>query len=295
MAKMHTDEADIDEDLVQRLLRAQFPQWANLPIRRLVSGGTVNAIYRVGTELTVRLPLTASGAEGLAQEALWLPRLAPVVRVSIPTVVGTGEPGEGYPWAWSIHQWIEGDVLVEGRVAESELLARDLAAFVTDIRKADPYHAPPAYRGAPLATADAGTRAAIEVLGRTDEPFDADAALAAWEAALAAPTWSGAQYWTHSDLMPSNLLVADDRLVAVLDFETAGIGDPAIDLIPAWNLLPPSARRTFRDRVDVDDDTWARGRGWALSMAVIQLPYYRNTNPVISTNARYVINQVLAD
>lgn len=294
MAKMHADEADIDADLVRRLLRAQFPQWAGLAVRRLASGGTVNAIYRVGSGLTVRLPLTAGGSEGLDDEARWLSRLAPLMPVTIPTVVGIGEPGEGYPWRWAVHRWIDGDVLVEGQVKEPDLLARDLAAFATTMRKVELDGGPPAHRGAPLATADADTRSAIETLRRTDDSFDADAAVVAWESALAAEPWSAAPCWTHSDLMPSNLLAVDDRLVAVLDFGTAGLGDPATDLIPAWNLLPGSARRTFRDHVDVDDHTWERGRGWALSMAVIQLPYYRDTNPVISANARYVIDQILA-
>ncbi|MFJ8671991.1 aminoglycoside phosphotransferase family protein [Streptomyces sp. NPDC093589] len=294
MAKMHADEAETDADLVQRLLSAQFPQWAGLPIRRLPSGGTVNAIYRVGTELTVRLPLTATGTEVLDREARCLEQLAPLVPVVIPAVAGIGVASEDFPSAWAVHRWIDGEVLVEGRVAAPERLARDLAAFVTALHKVDLDGGAPAHRGAPLVTADTETRTAIEDLRLTDEPFDADAALAAWEAALAVPAWPAALRWIHSDLMPSNLLVVDDRLAAVLDFSTVGTGDPAADLIPAWNLLPPSARQVFRDCVDVDDDTWARGRGWALSMAVTQLPYYRHTNPVISANARYVIGQILA-
>ncbi|MFF4104208.1 aminoglycoside phosphotransferase family protein [Streptomyces sp. NPDC001903] len=291
---MHADEAHTDEDLVLRLLRGQFPQWADLPVRRLESGGTVNAIYRVGTELTVRLPLTAGGAGTLEREAHWLPRLAPLVPVPVPEVVGLGEAAEGYPWGWAVHRWIDGEVLVEGRAQEPERLARDLAAFVTAMSAAELGAGPRAHRGRPLGAADAETRAAIEELRHTDEPFDADAALAAWEEALAAPGWSGEPRWIHSDLMPSNLLGTGGRLAAVIDFGTAGLGDPAVDLIPAWNLLPSAARRVFREEVDADDAAWARGRGWALSMAVVQLPYYRRTNPVISANARYVIRQVLA-
>ncbi|MEU6895937.1 aminoglycoside phosphotransferase family protein [Streptomyces sp. NPDC046557] len=290
---MHADEAQTDEDLVRRLLRGQFPQWADLPVRRLESGGTVNAIYRVGTDLTVRLPLTAGGAGTLEQEAHWLPRIASLVPVPVPEVVGLGEAAEGYPWGWAVHRWIDGEVLVEGRGEDPRQLARDLAGFVTALRGAELGAGPPAHRGEPLAAADAETRAAIEELRHTDEPFDAEAALAAWEEALAAPGWSGKPRWIHSDLMPSNLLGAGGRLAAVIDFGTAGLGDPAVDLIPAWNLLPSAARQVFREAVDTDDASWARGRGWALSMAVIQLPYYRKTNPVISANARYVIRQVL--
>ncbi|TYK53182.1 aminoglycoside phosphotransferase family protein [Actinomadura decatromicini] len=291
---MHDDEVDIDADLVERLIRGQFPEWADLPVRRLDSGGTVNAIYRLGGTLTVRLPLTAGGVKALRWERRWLDRLAPALPVAIPSLVAEGRPAGGYPFAWSVHRWIPGETPVEGRLTEAEPLARDLAAFVTALRRVGAAGAPTAHRGGPLADLDAATRDAIEDLRRTDEPFDADAALATWEAALAAPPWSDAPQWVHADLMPSNLLVARGRLTAVLDFSTGGVGDPACDLIPAWNLLPAPARRVFRDEVGLDDAAWTRGRGRALSMALIQLPYYRATNHVISANARHVIRETCA-
>ena len=288
---MHADEATTDAELVRRLLRGQFPQWADLPIERLASGGTVNAVYRLGDRLSVRLPLTAGGVDDLDWEARWLPLLAPRLPVAIPTVVAGGGPAEGYPHPWAVHEWIDGTTPVEGRVAEPELLAHDLAAFVSALRGVSLPDGPAAYRGGSLAAEDGETRDAIEALRHTDEPFDADAAIAAWEDALDAPEWTGAPCWVHSDLMPSNMLVTADRLTAVIDFSTAGVGDPACDLIPAWNLLPAPARESFRDAVGIDDATWRRGRGWALSMALIQLPYYRRTNPIISANARHVIEE----
>lgn len=290
---MHADEADVDADLVRLLLRRRFPEWAGLPVERVASGGTVNASYRLGDTLTVRLPLTSSGARDLERERVWLPRLAPALPVTIPTVVAHGDPAEGYPWPWSVHEWIDGVTPVEGRLARPERVAEDLAEFVTAMRRVDLGDGPSAYRAGPLVTVDQATRAAIEDLRGTDEPFDADAIVAAWDEALAAPVWSSRPCWVHSDLMPGNLLLAEDRLTAVIDFATVGVGDPACDLVPAWNLLPSVARRTFRDAVDVDDGTWLRGRGWALSMAVIQLPYYRHTNPIMSANARHVIGEIL--
>ncbi|WP_329282720.1 aminoglycoside phosphotransferase family protein [Streptomyces sp. NBC_01451] len=290
---MHADEAETDADLVRRLLRAQFPQWAGLPVTRLASGGTVNAIYRLGEDLTVRLPLRPGGAEDIVREARLLPRLAPLLPLPIPEVVATGAPGEGYPMAWAVHRWLEGRNPVEGDLAGSKLVARDLAEFAVAFRKIGLPAGPPAHRGAPLIAEDREMREAIQALRRTDEPFDADEITAAWEEALAAPLWTGPACWTHSDLMPSNLLLRGDRVSAVIDFGTVGMGEPASDLIPAWNLLPASARQVYREAVDVDDATWARSRGWALSMAVIQLPYYRTTNPIISANARYVIREIL--
>jgi aminoglycoside phosphotransferase (APT) family kinase protein len=292
---MHADEADIDSDLVRSLLRDQFPRWADLPLERVDSGGTVNAIYRLGDELAVRLPLTASGARSLDWEGRWLHRLAPLLPVRIPAVVASGAPARGFGWNWAVHRWIEGETAVEGQLTKPDSLARELAGFVTAMRKVSLPDAPRAYRGVPLATVDKATRAAIGELRLTSEPFDADEALAAWERALAAPPWTGPDCWIHSDLMPSNLLVAGGRLAAVLDFSTAGTGDPACDLIPAWNLLQAHARTVFRGAAGMDDATWARARGWAFSMAVIQLPYYRATNLVISANARHVISEVLGD
>ncbi|WP_370110041.1 aminoglycoside phosphotransferase family protein [Streptacidiphilus sp. MAP12-33] len=291
---MHADEAETDAGLVRRLLGAQFPRWADLPVTRIASGGTVNAIYRLGADLSVRLPLRPGGAETVLMEERVLPQLAPLLPLPVPEVVATGVPGEGYPHAWAVHRWIEGRNPVEGRLDDPEGVARDLARFAVAIRAIDLPDGPPAHRGAPLIAEDREMRAAIEALRRTDEPFDCDAITAAWDEALAAPTWPGPPCWTHSDLMPTNLLLTGDRLSAVIDFGTVGMGEPATDLIPAWNLLPASARGVFRDGVDVDEATWARSRGWALSMAVIQLPYYRTTNTVISANARHVIREVLA-
>ncbi|MGP3946488.1 aminoglycoside phosphotransferase family protein [Streptomyces sp. 6N106] len=288
---MHADERPIDVALVRRLLAAQFPRWAELPMERFASSGTVNALFRLGGDLAVRLPRIAGGAGDVEREHRWLPRLAPALPVPIPAVLGKGVPGDGFPWPWTVHRWLDGENPREGRVARPGRLAADLAEFIGALRRIEPADGPPAYRGGPLREVDEETRAAIGLLHGT---VDTGAATAAWEEALAAPGWDGPPVWTHSDLMPGNLLVADGRLSAVIDFGTAGVGDPACDLIPAWNLLPASVREDFRTALGADDATWARGRGWALSMALIQLPYYRETNPAMAANARHVIHEVLA-
>ncbi|MFB9689854.1 aminoglycoside phosphotransferase family protein [Amycolatopsis plumensis] len=281
---MHADEHAMDTELVERLVRGQFPQWADLPATPLASGGTVNAVYRLGTELTVRLPLTEGGASDITKERRVLGALGELP-VAVPAVVAVGEPAEGYPWPWAVHGWLDGSPALEGRAAAG------LAEFVLALR-ANRAAGPPARRGRPLSTVDEAARAAIGELSRTDEPFDPGAALAVWAEALDAPPWTGPPCWLHGDLMPSNLLLRDGRLTGVLDWATAGVGDPAIDLIPAWNLLTADTRPAFRDAVAPDDATWARGRGRALAMAVIQLPYYRHTNAVISANARYVLAEL---
>jgi aminoglycoside phosphotransferase (APT) family kinase protein len=289
---MHVGEARIDGSLVRRLLAEQFPEWAELPLKRVESAGTVNALYRLGDHLAVRLPRIAAAADDAAKEHAWLPRLAPALPFPVPEVLGLGVPTADFPWHWAVLRWLDGDLPVPGTLTDPYALAADLGSFVAALRGVDLPGGPTAYRGTPLATVDCETRAAIADLRGV---IDTRAATAAWEEALAAPSWTGSPRWLHSDLMPMNLLISGGRLTAVLDFGTLGTGDPACDFIPAWNLLPAAARSVFRDTAGADDAGWARGRGWALSMALVQLPYYRTTNPLIATNAELVIREVLAD
>ncbi|GGI95330.1 aminoglycoside phosphotransferase family protein [Streptomyces brasiliensis] len=287
----------VDDDLVRRLVAGRFPRWAELPLERFPSGGTVNAVFRLGEGMVVRLPLLAGGAEDMSLEREWLPRLAPLLPTAVPEVLGAGEPAEGYPWRWSVYRWLAGENPRAGAPAEPALLAEDLADFVAAMRSVTLPGAPQAYRGGPLAALDASTRAAIaELRGIPGEGVDCDAVAAVWEEALGAPGWDGPPVWLHADLMPGNLLVdANGRLTSVIDFGCMGVGDPACDLFPAWNLLPAGAREVFREALGVDDATWTRGRARTLSQALIALPYYRTTNPTMADTARHVIRAVLGE
>lgn len=293
---MHPGQQPIDDDLVQRLIAGQFPQWAGLPVERYPSGGTVNAMYRLGDGMVVRLPLVRGGANGIAMEQEWLPRLAPLLPTAVPEVLGAGKPAEGYPWPWSVYGWLAGELPDAGALSEPVLLARDLAEFVAAMRGITLPGAPQAHRGRPLASLDTSTRAAIEELrGIPQEDVDCDAAAAVWEEALRAPGWDGPPVWLHADLMPGNMLIGSGRLASVIDFGCIGVGDPACDLFPAWNLLPADAREVFHELLGVDDATWTRGRGRTLSQALMALPYYRRTNPAMAHNARHVIRAVLGE
>ncbi|WP_199930998.1 aminoglycoside phosphotransferase family protein [Streptomyces sp. CB02923] len=294
--QMHPGQHPVDDALVRRLVAGRFPRWAGLPVERFPSGGTVNAMYRLGDGMVVRLPLVEGGVGDVALEREWLPRLAPRLPVAVPEVLGAGEPAEAYPWPWSVYRWLPGENPEAGALSEPVLLAEDLAGFVAAMRSVTVPGAPRAHRGGPLAALDEATRTAIgELRGIPEEGIDGDAVTAVWEDALAAPDRDAAPVWLHADLMPGNLLVDGGRLTAVIDFGCTGAGDPACDLFPAWNLLPADARKVFREALDVDDATWRRGRGRALSQAVLALPYYRGTNPAMARNARHVIRAVLEE
>ena len=295
--KLHDDELETDADLVRRLLAAQHPQWADLPIRRFASDGTSNALYRLGNDLVARLPLRPGSGAAIGREHQWLPFLAPHLPLAVPTPVALGGPGEGYESVWSVYGWLDGESAATAPLDDPADAATALGWFVVALRSVDATDGPrPSAdnygRGCPLALRDDGTRQAIAELTGT---IDTDAATAAWETALATPVWAASPVWLHGDLMPGNLLVDRGRLHAVIDFGGVGVGDPACDLQIAWNFFAGASRDAYRDAVEVDDDTWARGRGWALSVALLQLPYYATSNPAMARVARFTIDAVLAD
>lgn len=198
--RMHADEVATDPDLVRRLVAGQFPEWSGLPVEPVDSAGTVNAVYRLGDTMAVRLPRIEGGVKDVETEARWLPALAPALPVAIPAPLAKGRPAEGYPYPWSVHSWLPGANPSPGQVAGADPLARDLAGFITALHRVDPAGGPPCYRSEPLTARDAATRAAIGTL-RGD--IDTGAATAGWEAALGAPSWPGPSVWVHADLSPA--------------------------------------------------------------------------------------------
>lgn len=281
---------DVDADLAARLIAAQFPHWAALPVRAVDRQGWDNRTFRVGDRLKARFPRAAGYAAQAEKEAQWLPELAMHLPVPIPAPVAIGAPGEDYPFAWSVQTWIGGAV-VDTRLAESVALARDVADFLTALRAAPAAGAPLAgahnfHRGGRLAMYDSEARAAAEALRGE---IDAKRALTAWDAALATE-WGKPPVWVHGDTAAGNLLVEGGRLCAVIDFGCLGAGDPACDLVIACTLFRGEAREVFRRQVDLDEDCWARARGWALWKAMITLARTRE-----DAEARRVIGEALEE
>jgi aminoglycoside phosphotransferase (APT) family kinase protein len=230
------------------------------------------------------------------KEAAWLPRIAPHVPVAVPVPLAVGQPGRGFPWTWTIAPWLPGIDAFHQPRPDPASLARDLAAFVNALHAIDAVSGPPA--DAPRARRGIALRLRDEVpdaLAQLDGVIDTEAASHAWEEALEAPDWNGQPVWIHGDLQATNLLIEDGRLTGVIDVGGLGVGDPAADLIPAWAIFEGSSRATFRSAVAVDEATWARGKGWALSVGLVALPYYLETNPVIVEWSRRSIEAVLAD
>jgi aminoglycoside phosphotransferase (APT) family kinase protein len=288
---MHPDEVDTDVELARRLVASQFPEWASLPLEPVTERGTDNALYRLGADKVVRLPTRPRTRLTLEKERRWLPRLAPLLPLAVPEPLREGAPGEGYPFSWSVYNWLPGKSAAEEPIANLRQAAVDLAGFIMALQRIDTTGGPPPGehnfgRGEALANRDEAVRTVLR-----------DRTLAAlWEEALATPDWEQPPVWIHGDLDTRNLLVENGRLSAVIDFGSLGVGDPACEVMVAWKLFSGESRELFRDLLSVDDATWARARGWAVSQAVIALAYYTpETNPVLVREAQKWLEEVLAD
>jgi aminoglycoside phosphotransferase (APT) family kinase protein len=287
---------DIDVALVTQLIASQFPQWADLPITPAEPDGWDNRTFRLGADMSVRLPSAARYAAQVQKEHRWLPVLARQLPLPIPVPLAVGVPAEGYPWSWSVYRWLDGTPASTARVDDLSELAVTLAHFLTSLQQIDSSGGPPPgrhnfFRGGPVETYAAETRAAI---AEVHDQIPAATATAVWKSALAA-TWRGKPVWVHGDVAASNLLVRNGRLSAVIDFGSTGVGDPACDVTIAWTLFSGESREAFRAALPVDAATWARGRGWALWKALITFAGNVNINPAEADAARGVINDVLAE
>jgi aminoglycoside phosphotransferase (APT) family kinase protein len=306
---MHSDELPIDLMLVRDLVAQARPAWSDLQLEPLRAPGSSNALFRLGTELLVRLPRQPGGSATILKEARWLPGLAAELPAAVPEIVLVGEPGFGYPEHWSVVRWLDGDVpTLTARTRRGEPPRHGLAFDLAELVKA--LHGMPvpiealddpalrSYRGEALVTGDARTREAIQACRSIDGlALDLDAALSVWADATALPGAARplAPHWFHGDLLAENLLVRDGRLAAVLDFGGLAVGDPTVDLIVAWELLDPSARQTFRESLAVDDSTWLIGRAWALALCLNTFPYYWRTMPERCASRFAIVRNILAD
>jgi aminoglycoside phosphotransferase (APT) family kinase protein len=287
---------EIDAALAKRLVRAQFPQWANLPVVPVENGGWDNRTFCLGDGMSVRLPSALGYVAQVEKEHRWLPVLRPHLPLPIPVPLGLGAPGEDYPWPWSIYGWLDGDPAHLGRVYDLNRFAVDLAHFLVALRGVDASKGPAAgphnfYRGGSLSIYDTGTRQSIGTLA---DEIDVRAVTEVWDTALET-SWQEPPVWVHGDVAATNLLVKGGLLNAVIDFGCAGIGDPSCDLVIAWTFLDQAAREIFRSVVKLDAATWKRARGWAIWKAMITLVQLRDTNPIEAEKQRRIIRDVLDD
>ena len=266
------DRSAITPALVAGLVARQFPQWADLPVVPVALDGWDNVTFRLGSTLSVRLPSAATYAAQVDKEQRWLPFLGARLPLAVPVPVARGEPDLGFPRPWSVYGWIEGATASPATVSDPVVLATDLARVLDALYACDTAGGPPAgghshRRGGPVAALDTETRGVLE---RLAPGLDVAGATEVWEAALAATAPTGG-VWVHGDVTGTNLLVREGRLCAVIDFGCCAVGDPACDTTVAWTLFSGPSRRAFVETLGLDAGAWARGRGWALWKALLEL------------------------
>jgi aminoglycoside phosphotransferase (APT) family kinase protein len=285
----------IDTGLVHRLIAAQFPEWADLPVRPVEPNGWDNRTFHLGDRMSVRLPSAEAYAAQVEKEHRWLPLLRTHLPVPIPTPLAKGVPGLGYPWPWSVYRWLDGHPAAAERITDPIEFARSLAEFLVSLYRIDATGGPAPgqhnfYRGGPLAVYDSETRTALSALqGRVDMT----AAESVWTAALSSE-WLRPTVWVHGDIASDNLLVEKGKLCAVIDFGCLAVGDPACDLVIAWTEFANQSRETFRQALSLDDKTWARARGWALWKALITAASQHSDQRAVQKSRRVIV-EVLAD
>jgi len=293
---MNTIQIKIDATLVQRLVESQFLQWKDLPIQPVAKSGWDNRTFHLGEEMLVRMPSAEEYAFQVEKEQHWLPKLAPLLPLEIPSPVAMGAPGEGYPWKWSIYRWLEGESAAKALIGDMNEFATNLAGFLLALHVIDSTNGPKPgphnfYRGGGLSTYDAETRQAIDVL---KSKIDVGLATEIWERAIAT-RWEYDSVWIHGDVSVGNLLVKEGSLKAVIDFGQLGVGDPACDLAIAWTLFKDESREIFREKLSLDANTWARGRAWTLWKALIVAAGITDSNAAEAAEPLRIIDEIIAD
>jgi len=276
---------------VRELVDRQFPQWADRPIAAGPSGGAGNALFRLGNDLLVRLPLHPGSAAAVDMQFTWLPWLAAQLPLAVPVPVAAGTSDEAFPRPWAVFRWLRGiglDIYQDVDLAD---VAVRLGRFVAALRSAEIAGAPVSLRTHPLRGDDSEVRSDISVLGAAGV-LDEALATAVWDGATAALPFHP-PVWIHGDLFPMNLLADRGALSAVIDFDLMGTGDSAIDMVPAWTLLTAETRPLFREASGVDDRTWARGRGWALKAGIGAVRRFGPGDHPRAVAGRYALSQTI--
>ena len=295
--KMHADQFDTSLELARELVDSQFPQWSDRALTEVRSTGTSNAMYRLGADKVVRLPLQPGAERSVGNEHRWLPELAPMLPLDVPVALGRGQPTDDFPSVWSICPWLPGEDGTSAGDIDLAQAAVDLAGFMRALQSCDTAGAPrpkPEWRGrgVPLATRAESVHRSLR---KSTHLVDSDALLVVWSEAVGADVWPHDPVWVHGDIAAGNLLFLDGRLSAAIDWSPMGVGDPACDLIVAWEVFDHAARQSLRTELDVDDATWLRSRGWALSTAIDAAYYYEHSNQFMFDQAMHKLNVLLTD
>jgi aminoglycoside phosphotransferase (APT) family kinase protein len=294
--EMHAGQLPVRVETVHQLVRSQFPKWQNLPVRRVASQGTVNAIFRVGEHFTARFPLEPGAVEAtrarLESEANAARSVLGRTRFPTPEPIALGEPGADYPLPWSVQTWLPGTVATEADPGESATFAHDVAEFISDVRGIDTGGRTfvGRGRGGDLLSHDEWMETCFR---HSEQLLDVPRLRRIWRDMRDLPRGEAKDLMCHTDLIPGNVLVSAGGLAGVLDVGDLGPADPALDLVAAWHLLETGPRHVMREDLGCDDLEWARGRAWAFEQAMGLVWYYARSNVRMSRTGRRTLARIV--
>ena len=292
MRILHEGQVSINTEIVKLLIQEQFPQYQDLPIYEFNSTGTVNSIFRLGSEYYVRLPMLEIYDNSILREYSILSYISGKMTINIPRVVGLGEPSSLYPCHWAIHNWINGDCYDANKITYSRDIISELVNFIGELHSIDLIENAPRAGRKPLSELNSLT---VDALTNSKAEIDYQKAAAIWKMLVDTPLWDNKPVWIHADLLKPNILVNDNHINGIIDFGSAGIGDPAFDIIPAWAVFDKESRYIFRNKLNVSDTIWDRACAYALHQAALIIPYYRKTNQGFVQTAIDTINEIIKD
>ncbi|HCJ55685.1 aminoglycoside phosphotransferase family protein [Glutamicibacter arilaitensis] len=264
-------EIAIGSDLVRDLISTQAPQWASEEITYLATGWD-NEVFRLGSELIIRLPRRVLGETIGAKERKWLPELASASGLEIGVPLFEGKPTSDYPFTFSICPFAYGSSAAEMKRRQRDAYAKEFSGLLKMLHQPAQPDAPASeFRGCPLDTVDARTRLQITQLATELQA----PASKLWDEALAAEVYAGQPVWLHGDPHPHNTIVDDsgsqDSTVTLVDFGDLCIGDPASDLGMFWMHFSPAGISEAFDQYGAEpySPIWRRSRGWGLRYAML--------------------------
>ena len=265
---MPAAEFEIDAGLVRRLLADQFPDLATLDIVDLANGWD-NVMFRLGDDLTVRLPRRRAAVSLIDNEQRCLDVLAPRLDIPVPAPLYRGSPSSEFPMRWSICPWFPGEMASDVPLADPGREARRLGEFLVALHQPAPPDAPEnPFRGQDVRTIE---HRVIGNLSRLERD-DADELIDRWRSWAMVEPHNAAPMWLHGDLHVANMLVDRGAISAVIDFGDVTSGDPAVDFPVGWMLFDGDVRDVFRQAAShADDALWSRAQAWALHFALMYL------------------------
>lgn len=286
----------IDVDLVSKLINNQFPEWSNLEIKPVKKSGNDNKTFHLGNSMSVRLPSDEEYVPQVEKEQKWLPILAKHLSTPISEPLAKGEPSGDYPHPWSVNKWLDGEIVTIENIDDPNQFANELGGFLVELQSIDASGGPLAgehnfYRGGDIVVYDDECRDAINNNVTTFNKHELEEI---WELALTSK-WASEPVWVHGDIAPGNILIKNGKLRAVIDFGILGVGDPSCDAAMAWTFFDDRSRKTFKNALNFDEETWNRARGWALWKALITYDYNKQSNKAVADEQCNIINVIIND